>query len=79
MKANLRILTVATVLCAGRFAAGASAADQAEKRERHTGPNGGRNLDGYPHPEFHIQEDRGVVVRFYVHETKETKLAPIGE
>lgn len=60
MKTNLRILTVATALCAGLFTA--IAAD----KKVEGGPKGGRLLEKTsPKAEFFVEKDRSVTIAFY--------------
>ena len=65
MKTNLRILTLAGVLCVGLFTA--NAAEKAEHDHAHMGGSkGGRLLDKTePHAEFVVKKDRTVTIHFY--------------
>jgi hypothetical protein len=67
MKTNLRILTIATLLCAS-LALPAAAQD---KHEHKATPKGGRLLDKTePHAEFVVEKDRTVTINFYNHDMK---------
>jgi hypothetical protein len=60
MKANFRILTLATALCVGLFTANA-----ADKHQHKATPKGGRLLDKTePHAEFVVEKDRSVTINF---------------
>ncbi len=71
MKTPFAVLHAAAIclICCGALAAEPA-------RKAHAGPNGGRNLPGYPHPEFLIGKDRSVTVRFYAHEGEKVKAVP---
>lgn len=67
MKTNLRILTLATLLCAS-LALPAVAED---KHDHKATPKGGRLLDKTePHAEFVVEKDRSVTINFYNHDMK---------
>ena len=69
MKANLRPLTLAVVLCAG-LAVTAFAADKHDHKHKAT-PKGGRLLDKTePHAEFVVEKDRTLTINFYSDEMK---------
>jgi hypothetical protein len=73
MNKQLRILTVASALCAGLTFSTATAAEKTEKEgDKHEhahkqqgGPNGGRLLETEPHAEFFVEKDRNVTIRFF--------------
>jgi hypothetical protein len=67
MKTNLRILTLATLLCAS-LALPAVAED---KHDHKATPKGGRLLEKTePHAEFVVEKDRTVTINFYNGEMK---------
>jgi hypothetical protein len=68
MKTNLRILTLASALCAGL----ALPSVAAEKDHKHMAtPKGGRLLDKTePHAELVVEKDRTVTINFYNAEMK---------
>ena len=69
MKTNLRILTLATLLCAS-LALPAIAQDKHDHANKAT-PKGGRLLEKTePHAEFVVEKDRTVTINFYNDEMK---------
>ena len=69
MKTNLRILTLATLLCAS-LALPSVAQDKHDHKHLVT-PKGGKLLDKTePHAEFVVEKDRTVTINFYNEEMK---------